>query len=566
MKTFSEYGIDIEPGATGEVKARCPQCSDSRKKKYLKVLNVNLDKGVWHCWHCDWGGGLKEGIFQPARIRKIYSRPKIKTSSAISDDWIGWLRKRGISKRTAESNGLFNDSVYMPQVEDFADALVMPFKIDGEVVNCKYRDIDKNFRMAAGAERVIYGYDDIAPECLIWVEGEVDKLSFYEAGFTSCVSVPDGAPAITAKNYSSKFTYLESAKAKIETVKKHIIAVDADAPGQKLRDELIRRLGNEKCHIITWGNGCKDANEALQASGKDALIAAVESAKPAPVEGVFYVDDVFEDLIELYNNGDVGGLLAGWENIDPLYSVRSGDFTVVTGIPSHGKSEWLDALLVCLAKKHGQRYAICSPENQPLKLHLKKIAEKWTGRSFFEVHNDRMTMSELVNACGEMRNHFSFILPEEPTIDCILDRARSEVYRNGINGLVIDPWNELEHNRPANQTGEEYISECLRKMRMFARNNNIHLWIVAHPTKLQKKRGDNGEILEEYVVPTPYDISGAAHWRNKADNCICVYRNPDDVDVHVQKIRVKDVGKIGVATFKYKISTGEYFPVESNKY
>lgn len=561
MKNYSDYGIEIPAGSSGEIKTVCPRCSPNRKKKHLKVLNVNLEKGVWHCWHCDWGGGLREGIFQEAKIRVVYSRPKIKIDSDLSEKWINWLANRGISLKTAKENGLYNQTIYMPQIEGDSDCIVWPFFANKEPLNCKYRDKDKNFRMAAGAERILYGYDHIDADCLIWVEGEMDKLSFYEAGLKSCVSVPDGAPAVNAKNYSSKFAYLESIKDKIDSVKKHIIAVDSDEPGQKLKTELMRRIGNEKCYVINWPEDCKDANDALKKHGKEFLICAVESAKPAPVEGVFYVDDIFEDLIELYNNGEVGGLKTGWQNLDPLYSIRSGDFTVVTGIPSHGKSEWLDALLVNLAKKHGQRYAICSPENQPLQLHVKKIAEKWTGRPFFEYQNDRMSIPELINACGELQNHFSFILPEEPTIDCILSRARSEVYRNGINGLVIDPWNELEHNRPPNQTETEYISASLRKMRIFARNNNIHLWIVAHPTKMQKKRGPNNEPLEEYAVPTPYDIAGAAHWRNKADNCVTVYRNPDDVDVHIQKVRVKEVGKIGTAKFKYKVGTGEYFPL-----
>lgn len=561
MKSYSDYGISIPSGSSGEIKTTCPQCSDSRKKKHLKVLNVNLDKNVWHCWHCGWGGGLKEGIFQEAKIKVVYSRPKIKTDANLSAFWLKWLQNRGISEKTANENGVFNETVYMKQIESEVDAIVWPVFVNSEPVNCKYRDKDKNFRMSAGCERALYGYDHIKEDCLIWVEGEMDKLSFYEAGFKHCVSVPDGAPAVNTKNYSSKFSYLEAAKDKIEPIKKHIIAVDMDEPGQKLKNELIRRLGNEKCYVINWPEGCKDANDALLKHGKEYLINAIESAKPAPIEGIFYIEDVFDDLIELYQKGEVGGLCAGWPNLDPLYSVRAGDFTVVTGIPSHGKSEWLDDLMVRLAKRHGQRYVICSPENQPLQLHIKKIAEKWTGRPFFEYQNDRMTIPELITACDEMRNHFSFLLPEEPTIDCILSLARSEVYRNGINGLVIDPWNELEHSRPPSQSETEYISDSLRKMRKFARNNNIHLWIVAHPTKMQKKRGPNNEILEEYAVPTPYDIAGAAHWRNKADNCITVYRNREDTDVHVQKIRIKEVGKIGVAKFKYRVGTGQYFPV-----
>jgi twinkle protein len=565
MKTFADYGIVIAGGATGEIKTICPQCSHKRseKNRNYPCLNVNTETGVWHCWHCEWAGGLQQGTFTPANVKIVYSKPIAKEkTSVISQDWRKWLNGRGISDKTIEENRLFSGNVYMPQIGKESDAIIWPYYRNDEMVNCKYRDKAKNFRMYAGAERILYGYDHISEDCLVWVEGEMDKLSVYESGFKSCVSVPDGAPAPTTKNYSSKFAYLESCQETISKVKKHIIAVDSDEPGQCLKKELIRRLGVEKCFVVNWPSGIKDANDMLLKEGVNAVYNAIVNAKAAPVEGVFSINDIFDEVINLYVNGTVGGLKSGWENLDPLYSVRDGDFTVVTGIPSHGKSEWLDALLVLMAKKHGQRYAICSPENQPLQLHIKKLSEKWIGRPFFECYGDRMSLEELIGGCGQLEDHFCFILPEEPTIDCILNRARIEVYRKGINGLVIDPWNELEHSRPAGQSETEYISDSLRKMRKFARDNNIHLWIVAHPTKLRKKRDEKGNELDEYVVPTPYDVAGAAHWRNKGDNCITVYRNADSVDVHIQKVRVKEIGKIGTATFTYKVSTGEYFPVK----
>lgn len=554
MKSFSEFNIKVN-ASSGEVKTICPQCSDNRKKKGYPCLNVNIDKGVWHCWHCDWSGSLAGGIWREAKKRIIYNKPIFKADK-ISPAWREWLRKRGLSDTTIGANKITSGGIYMPQIEGEADAVCFPFFREGEAINAKYRDANKNFRMVAGAERLLYGFDDIDEKCLIWVEGEMDKLSLYEAGFKSCVSVPDGAPAINTKNYSSKFDYFEAAMDKLGKVEKHIIAVDSDAPGQTLKTELIRRLGAEKCCVATWPQGCKDANETLLAHGKAIVAEAIEGAKLAPVEGVFYLVDISDDLFNLYLNGEVGGIKTGaWDELDELYSVRDGDFTVVTGIPSHGKSEWVDALLVHLAKNKGKRYAFCSPENQPIHLHMKKLIEKWAGLPFFESYGDRMSQIELIDICADIKNSFSFILPEAPTIDCILDRARVEVSRRGINGLVIDPWNELEHSRPAGQSETEYISDSLRKMRSFARNFNIHLWIVAHPTKMQKmKDGSN-----RYDIPTPYDIAGSANWRNKADNCITVYRNDESVDVHVQKIRVKGVGRIGTARLKYKVSTGEYF-------
>lgn len=559
MKSFLDYGITFQAGATGEIKTTCPKCSEQRKKKNYPCLNVNIEKGVWHCWHCDWSGTLAGGVWrEPISKKPVYSKPKPIEQSKISATWRSWLIRRGISDQTIAENKIVNQLVYMPQIEGEADSVCFPFFRGGEIINCKYRDKDKNFRMVAGAERLLYGFDHIADDCLIWVEGEMDKLSLYEAGFKSCVSVPDGAPAPGTKNYSSKFDYFDAATERLKLVKHHVIAVDNDPPGQALQAELIRRLGPAICSIVSWPKGCKDANDALIKHGKAATVEAIIQARPAPVEGVFYVDDIYDNLLNLYQKGAVGGVDTGWPNLQGIYSVRPGDFTVITGIPGHGKSEWTDALMINIAKTQGWRFALCSPENQPCELHLKKLVEKWVGRPFFERGNDRLSLEELNRACEELRSYFSFILPETPTLDCILERARVEVLRNGINGLLIDPWNELEHSRPAAMSETEYISDSLRKMRQFARQNNIALWVVAHPTKMQ--RIEKGSPI--YEVPTPYDIAGSANWRNKADNCITVYRNPDSVDVHVQKIRVKDIGRVGTARFTYKVSTGEYFPAK----
>ena len=142
------------------------------------------------------------------------------------------------------------------------------------------------------------------------------------------------------------------------------------------------------------------------------------------------------------------------------------------------------------------------------------------------------------------------------TIEKILELARQAVTRYGINGLVIDPWNELDHSRPANLTETEYISRCLTRVRRFARNHHVHVWLVAHPIKLRKNEDGT------YPVPTPYDISGSSHWRNKADNCLTVYRNveADDhcVELHVQKIRFRQVGKVGAVELMWNPINGQY--------
>jgi twinkle protein len=557
LKTWDDFGIDTR-GASGEIKTLCPKCSDGRKKSRYPCLNVNVEKGCWHCWHCDWSGSLGAGedrrpIFT---IKRTYKKPPL-PPEILGERWRAWLKKRGISDAVVERNKLASQSIYMPQLEKEADAIVFPYFQAGEIVNAKYRDAAKNFRMAAGAERILYGIDDIG-DTLIWVEGEMDRLSIETAGFLSCVSVPDGAPAPSSKNYGSKFDYIEAAAEVLARVKTHIIAVDADAPGQRLQEELIRRLGVEKCMVVKWPSGCKDANEVLVKFGAAGLAINISEAVPAPVDGIIEVSDVYDAISARYINGPRRGFSTGWGVVDQFYTVRPGEWTVVTGIPGHGKSEWVDALTVNLALDLDWRIAMCSPENQPIEEHIQKLQEKYIGKPFFG-HGPvpRMTPEEVAESADWVQRHFTFILPEEPTLEGVLKLASIQVRRRGINGLVIDPWNEIEYTRDPGLSETEHVSKCLTRIRRFARQEQIHIWVVAHPTKMQRDKE-----TKAYLPPSLYDISGSAHWRNKADNGITIFREVigggNKVDIHVGKIRFKVVGRPGLAHLYYDFTSGRY--------
>jgi len=560
MKTFHDFGIETGGAQSGEIKTTCPQCSKHRKKQTAKILNVNVDQGVWHCWHCGWGGSLGRGVDRGGEMwepKKIYRRPAPPKVDGLSEQWARWLETRGITTEVIERNGLYNETVWIPQLEQEADALVWPYVRNGEVVNAKYRALPKHFRMAPGCEQVLYGIDDVKPETLVWVEGEMDRLSVEVAGFVSCVSVPNGAPGAKTKNYSSKFDYLESAAELLAGVKLHVLAVDNDEPGKKLEEELCRRLGADKCFVVHWPEGCKDANETLIKHGPSGVNGCIMAASPFPVAGVFTVQDAADKVMAAYETGQRRGHSTGWKDVDALYTVRECEWTLVTGMPGSGKSEWLDALMINMAFNLGWRFAVCSPENQPLENHTIKLLEKIVGKPFDKGRNERMKPAEIADAMNWLQAYFSFILPDKISIDEILTRAKTLIKQKGINGLVIDPWNELEATKPAGTTDTEMISQSLSKLRRFARENYIHLWIVAHPTKLQRdiKTG-------VYPVPTPYDVSGSAHWRNKADNAITIYRSNKavngEVEIHVQKIRFKVVGQIGKTTLIYDRVTGRY--------
>ena len=332
-----DYGIDYRGRWSEEIKTRCPKCSDKRKKKKEPCLAVNTQTGLFTCHHCAWSGVIKKDKMNEIK----YVRPEVKKSSPPPNKILQYFKSRGITEDVVKRNKITQCNIYMPQVQKNRDSICFNYYRDGELINIKYRDGDKNFKQVAGAEKIFYGLDDIKDNnsCII-VEGEMDKLSFDVVGLTNCVSVPDGAPNPNAKNVESKFSYLDNCHSYFENMDVIFIGVDNDANGRRLLEELARRLGKERVMIIDFPKECKDANDVLVNHGIDKLKECYNNAREYPVDGVFSVADVESGMIDAYNNGKIKGKSTGYNVLDPHYTFRMSEFDVFTGIPGHGKTSF----------------------------------------------------------------------------------------------------------------------------------------------------------------------------------------------------------------------------------
>ena len=563
MNTFAHFKIDLGGRSGREIPTTCPQCSHTRRKAKSRCLSVNTEEGVWLCHHCDWRGTLKTGEESKSRPPKRMIKPHFEKPSAVPPTVRDWFAKRGISEVIVAQHCITLQTAYLPQLEEEVPCLLFPYFRNGETINLKFRSLEgKHFRQTKDVEKIFYGLDDLTEDWVVIVEGECDKLALAVADIPNAVSVPDGAPPAGSKPSDLKFEYLRNCEEQLSRLTKIVLAVDNDGPGKTLEEELARRLGPERCWRVTWLDDCKDANDILIKYGSEELRRVILEAKPYPLEGVLEVIDVAGDVMDLYEHGLPRGHSTGLSSVDEFYTVKPGELTIVTGIPSHGKSEWLDWLMVQLAVLHGWLFAVCSPENLPLPRHIAKLTEKYLGLPFRAGPTERMTPSQLAEALQWVQDHFKFIAPDDMiTIDLLLDTAKTLVRRHGVRGFLIDPWNEFDHRRPPNNSETEYISGCLSKIRRFARNHGVHVWVVAHPQKLYRKEDGC------YPVPTPYDISGSAHWRNKADNCLTVWRDENEPDqpvkLYVQKVRFREVGKVGVVDLRLDRITGRYRDYES---
>ena len=609
---LAEEGIYLESYYAGQQRRQCPRCGGGSTKEKCLAVKVEDAAATWLCHRssCGWSGGVNErkrggrsssdafggaprsagrtvALTPSGKVReaKKYVRPSTELSR-LGSAGLDFFKDRKISQATLDRNRVGQAHEYAPALGERVWAIAFPYMRNGELVNIKYRGPNKLFWQEKGAEKILYGLDDIREGGdVIIVEGEMDKLALEEAGFTRVVSVPDGAPAavkdgnLPLPGSDTKYEYLWNCREYLDKAQRIFLATDSDKPGQALAEEIARRLGRERCWRVRWvvdGDSegvdddvtLKDANEVLMERGADSVRACIQAAEPLPIAGLFRFSDYTKEIDQYYycDFGDERGVSSGWSDLDPHYRIVPGELTIVTGVPNSGKSEWIDALIVNLSENERWRFCLCSMENQ-VRDHARKLLEKHVKKPFFDApYGDgmpRMTREEMKRGQQWLDRNFFLIRCENdelPSVEWVLDIAKAAVLRHGIRGLVIDPYNELDHQRPSNMTETEYVSQMLTKIKRFAQHHDCHVWFVAHPKQLQNWKGE---------APGLYDISGSAHFVNKADNGIVVHRNSnadtgplDQVNILIRKVRNKAAGKIGESILRYDRITGRYEMVD----
>ena len=570
MRNFANYQVDIRHRTSGVIKTICNQCLPTRHNKRDRSLRVNIDTGHCHCYHCgadfyvpDDTEEREKAERQAARKRRAaavvpqhFQRPVFDASkTTLSDATERWLvETRCIPQSVIAELRITEQEEFMPQFGAKERCVCFNYFEGGQLVNTKFRSGKKHFKMVQGAELIPYNIDSLIGQtsCIIH-EGELDAASSIAAGFKGVISVPTGANS----NLSWLDRFMET---HFEDLEEIIIAVDTDSAGIRLRDELVNRLGAERCRVVAYGPDCKDANEHLVKYGLESLRIAIEQAVEVPLEGIFTAADLHGDLRALFDNGFGPGAETGWEEMDKICTYERRRNIIVTGTPGAGKSEWVDELVLRLCLRHQWKIGFFSPENIPIVYHLRKLIEKLTGHRF--QNGCGMTEGLLARSEEFLAENVSHIsLKGNATPDRVLAKARELVVRRGCRIFVFDPLNRFDHEPAPGQTETQYISNLLNKFTEFATQYNCLLILVAHPRKMNRNPTTGATPRVEM-----YDINGSADFYNKADYGIVVERDKEIgiTRVYVDKVKFKHLGVGGVATFVYDPVNGRYRPCEES--
>ena len=545
---FNQYGLE-----EGKTQGVCPLCSIDRKpsNQKTKCSSYDWERGLGTCHNCNSTFQLHT-YERKGSSEKEYIRPTEVTITPVDNTRVDdWFKSRGISKKSIQDLKISEGKEWMPQTQQAENTIKFNYFMGEQLINIKYRDARKNFKLYKGAEKVFYNINNIVgyDTCII-VEGEMDVLSFHEAGIHNSISVPNGATL-----NSNNLDYLDNCIDYFDDKQKIILAVDKDEPGQALQQELVRRLGAEVCFLIDFQD-CKDANEYLLKYGKEKLHGLVLQAKAVPLENVTTFRDIEGEITDFVKNGFKRGYQVGLSNFDSIFSTYTGQFITVTGIPSSGKSDFVDQMVVGYNQNYDWKTAFASPENAPTYLHAHKIMRKvWQDMP----RKDDIGTDKWNAVADHVNDNFFFIDMERYTLDSVLRKGAELVKRKGIKCLVIDPFNKIRDVDSNLEDVNRYTMEYLSKIEIFAKKYDVLVFVVAHPTKMYK---DKDGKMEE---PTMYNIKGGGEWYDASYHGILVHRDYENktVKAKVLKVKFQNLGENGAeAHFRWEPKSGCFIPHE----
>lgn len=535
----------------------CPFCGGGQHHD-VDTFAINIEKHTYNClrgkcaergtfkelaekygeqadYYLEW---LKENNMEYKKSNqeiKNYTPPKLILEN-INNDIVSYYKNRGISKEVVEKYTFaakYNNKIFS----------VFKFDYNGKHVMNKLRDI--NYKKGSKYPKeicekdgllVLWNIDNIDLEKpVVITEGMIDALSVIESGYENTVSVPSGTNA---------FGWIDNCWNTIQKVKQWYIYVDNDEAGEKLKQELILKLGEDKCTIVS--HDLKDANDEIKAYGKEIVKSFIDKAIKKSINGVVNISDV--KCIDL---NKIEKVKTGLSFLDKgLGGFLFPALNVWTGKRGSGKSTLLyQSLLSCFESNKNVFVYSGELSNSLFKLwiYCQIATEKHLNKTFDEVIQDYdyRPNQEAIKAIDKYLDKKLWLYDDKEVNkeDALIEKMQQCYERYDCRVFVIDNLTTLKFN--PNKGGKyEAQSDFTDRLRNFAIKNNVNINLVVHPRKSQ---GRNKQFDND-------DVGGTGDITNLAYAVINVKRieSPDDLtekDIeNLRKIRMETVNGIAEVT------------------
>jgi twinkle protein len=222
---------------------------------------------------------------------------------------------------------------------------------------------------------------------------------------------------------------------------------------------------------------------------------------------------------------------------------------VYHGIGNAGKSAFAYQIALMRTIFDDARWAVFSPENHPPTYFYDDLIHMYLGKPSNRRAHNRATEDEYNQGMAFLADKFYYVYPnsENPTPEYIFKVFTHLIKTKKIDGVIIDPYNQMTNELDATGREDRYISQFLGKCKRFAIQHNIYFWIIAHP-KGGLKRVKNSQ---DYDRPNVYDLAGGGMWISKCDDILCVHRkyfysDPQDTTVEITSQKIKKQKLCGI--------------------
>ncbi|MDV3537875.1 hypothetical protein CMU94_01905 [Elizabethkingia anophelis] len=307
------------------------------------------------------------------------------------------------------------------------------------------------------------------------------------------------------------------------------------------------------------GSASFEKNEFVSTTNKKLIEVSELDENYEEFSHIIFGDDVKRNFMDIYFNGYEKLVGINCPLVDHFFKLKRGEVTLFSGYANLGKSTYLTWYCLNRAILHGEKWAFFSPESYPAEEFYLELVEMLAGCDITPNNKNRPS-EEIIAAMYEfVTSHFFYVYPEKvkPTFKNLKESFLEIIIKHNVDGVVIDPFNQIAHDRSGIAREDFYLEEIFSDTTKFANENNIYFIYVAHPTKEIEVNGKG-----DFKAPTMYKISGGSMWANKMHNILIYHRPyarsiPDDprFTLTSEKIKKKKItGKGGTFEGSYMLN------------
>lgn len=310
---------------------------------------------------------------------------------------------------------------------------------------------------------------------------------------------------------------------------------------------------------------CSFENERLveRVSRKEVKVSEISFDSDTKPRDVIYAIDVKDRAMAIYDTGYERVKGIDVPDFDARYKMKRGEITLLSGYGNHGKSSLLKWYLLMRVLKYGEKFASFSPEDNPTEEYYHDFVEILLGCDCTPFNPARPSREVYEQAYDFVAKHVFYVYPKDltPTPEYIKERFLELIVKEKVDGLVIDPFNQLSNDYGRTGRSDKYLETLLGDFSRYAQSNSVYFIIIAHPIKGYKDATGN------YPCPDVFEVADGAMWNNKMDNILIYHRpfhstQPDNpiCEMHSKKIRrQKTVGKRGFLLFEMVFQRRRFF-------